>query len=851
MEEDVIEIYNNDTSPEVDFEINDVIYTDIPSGEIEEMKRDIAQNTADILLRSLITETGNKIDLEINSSTYVLVAKLYDKNNNLISTSSEINLPIESMVIGATYDTQTKEIVLTLQSGETIRVNISDLISGLVNQDDFDALEDRVDIVEDRMDVVEEIMPTISATGTEITLQNTKKAGMKVALSGNTEQDSTTGKNLLNIPNGTYSDNGITAVVSNGKITLNGTASVTSFIRISMGNSITVTANTNYTMSANNSTTAGSSNPYGAIRLNTGSSDDSATDVYFNVLNNSLTFNKISNTSYSTFVIRTGSGLSYTDFVLYPQLELGSTATEFEKFTNGASPNPDYPQEIHIVTGNNTVTVCGKNLFDYNGEIIENFITGSGISYTINNGIYTLNGTNTRTYIYLRYNVTLDSGTYFYSGCPSGGSTKGYSALVNAGGQNYFDFGSGVSFTITQKETIKVYPARIGSSTITANNLQFKPMLIKGSTATSYEPYQGTSYPINLGSIELCKIGDYQDRIFKAVDGDIYYDSLTASQKAGLTYGKWYKHSEIWKKILNGSETWAYQNNNLFNVDNIIPNHLKTLDVYAIKSSHYYGGLTKSTNQLFLDSVSNYNYACGLHPNGTTIRFKDTRYSNVNDFKNALSANNVTIYHVLEVPTDTEITDTTLISQLEALYLAKSAEGTTTISQTNADEPFIITATAFENIDMEGYVRDTDYATSSTGGVIKIGVYYSTSKDANGFLVPTVNTYSEYVNKVNGSFISKGTLENVITGKGLVSNTDIATENNAGVIKAGGAFKIANSGVPYAETLTYAQYLTKSNGNIIGKGTLENVLSARFVTLTQSEYDQLTPDANTFYFITD
>ncbi len=51
---------------------------------------------SDILARSLITETANKIELEIDNSTYQLVAKLYDKNNNLISTSSIIDLPIES-----------------------------------------------------------------------------------------------------------------------------------------------------------------------------------------------------------------------------------------------------------------------------------------------------------------------------------------------------------------------------------------------------------------------------------------------------------------------------------------------------------------------------------------------------------------------------------------------------------------------------------------------------------------------------------------------------------------------------------------------------------------------------------
>lgn len=88
-------------------------------------------NKPDTSVYSLITETGSKINLEINSSTYELIAKLYDKNNNLINTSSSIDLPLETMVVGASYDSATKEIVLTLNNGTTIRVSVADLVSGL------------------------------------------------------------------------------------------------------------------------------------------------------------------------------------------------------------------------------------------------------------------------------------------------------------------------------------------------------------------------------------------------------------------------------------------------------------------------------------------------------------------------------------------------------------------------------------------------------------------------------------------------------------------------------------------------------------------------------------------------
>lgn len=74
-------------------------------------------------------------------------------------------------------------------------------------------------------------------------------------------------------------------------------------------------------------------------------------------------------------------------------------------------------------------------------------------------------------------------------------------------------------------------------------------------------------------------------------------------------------------------------------------------------------------------------------------------------------------------------------------------------------------------VDLTDYVKNTDYATNSVGGVIKVnssdyglGVY-------NGFIYPATQTYANYLNKYNDFAISKGTLENVITGKGLTTKS--------------------------------------------------------------------------------
>jgi len=119
-----------------DAELSDDIsdLTDDLSDEEEAREAaDTALQTA-VNLRALITETGYKIDLELDSTNYKLTAKLYDKNNTLISTSAVIDLPIESLIVNATYDSVNKKLVLTLQNGQTIQVPLGDLISGLATE---------------------------------------------------------------------------------------------------------------------------------------------------------------------------------------------------------------------------------------------------------------------------------------------------------------------------------------------------------------------------------------------------------------------------------------------------------------------------------------------------------------------------------------------------------------------------------------------------------------------------------------------------------------------------------------------------------------------------------------------
>lgn len=63
------------------------------------------------------------------------------------------------------------------------------------------------------------------------------------------------------------------------------------------------------------------------------------------------------------------------------------------------------------------------------------------------------------------------------------------------------------------------------------------------------------------------------------------------------------------------------------------------------------------------------------------------------------------------------------------------------------------------------YVKNTDYATNASGGVIKanVGLFV----DAKGYVGVNGYDYEEYKSKTNNYFVGKGTLENVIKGKKL------------------------------------------------------------------------------------
>lgn len=153
------------------------------------------------------------------------------------------------------------------------------------------------------------------------------------------------------------------------------------------------------------------------------------------------------------------------------------------------------------------------------------------------------------------------------------------------------------------------------------------------------------------------------------------------------------------------------------------------------------------------------------------------------------------------------------------------------------------------------YIKSTDYATSDKAGVIKAQDTLGLGVGATGNLFSTTKTYLGYQELSDGAIIGKGTLENVIAGKGLVKDTDYATNNKGGVIRvADWANLLISNGVIFPRILTKNQYESADAVSFVNKGTLENVLTqytksdtVKNIVVTTEE--PVNPDNNTLYIL--
>ncbi|MBQ5918170.1 MAG: hypothetical protein IIW92_06395 [Lachnospiraceae bacterium] len=330
---------------------------------------------------------------------------------------------------------------------------------------------------------------------------------------------------------------------------------------------------------------------------------------------------------------------------------------------------------------------------------------------------------------------TFQPGSYIFS-CFDTESTPGastYQSNISINGVSNWKTGN-YSFVLNEVSTIRVvlrvYPNFTGTAI-------FKPMIRLSSIQESnYEPYTGgipspspdypqevevvtgnvgvtisnqnntesKTLPVSLGNIELCKIGDYQDYIYK-------------------NEGNWYVHKNIIKidlsTITSFIHTSGWRNPTSFVADNIF-NH--GYSGYTTVASLFCNRLIADTPARITGSVVN---AIGLGRN-SSIYLSVEGITTSNALITYFSQNPTYLYAPLATPTDTEITDTTLISQLEEISKTLSYQG-----QTN------ITSNTIALFDVEAYqstkliLEDLDLTKLSTFDSTKTQIL----KNINGSLI--------------------------------------------------------------------------------------------------------------------
>lgn len=334
--------------------------------------------------------------------------------------------------------------------------------------------------------------------------------------------------------------------------------------------------------------------------------------------------------------------VDYTDL----QIEVGSTATSYEPFTGGQpSPSPDYPQNIDVVTGVQTVTTSTTNLIDTANPYKDNYyisqdgVEGSASGFAIYgnlasapNTTYSLSCTGASSATTLRIHIYNSEGVW----------QEQISALALPAN----------TYAETQFTTPN-YPCLIrisASKSLVGLKLEYGSSVVPSAT-----------YTIDLGSIELCKIGGYQDYIYKSGDD-------------------WYVHKEINKAVFVGTEQSLNYTNGVCYAD---VDSKADVDTEVLSNYFVFGGKVTNTSGAY----SKGNYKITVNTGGTKARFymRDDSLTMLSAWQTWLSSHNTIVYYVLQAPTDTQITDQTLIDGLNSALNMTCYDGETNVVVTSTN----------------------------------------------------------------------------------------------------------------------------------------------------------------------
>ena len=542
--------------------------------------------------------------------------------------------------------------------------------------------------------ITKDASATVSDEGSNLVLENTAEAPFnKLEPKGNAEQQTYSGKNLMPMASADMTDSGVrqnnfrmnlpagtyTVSFNLDSFTLGTNAAFTIALQINGAGGTLVQDIT--MMSVNSSTSLGRYNRTFTI------SADGTTDANDNV--------RIGATAWDN-----GARARLSNI----QIEAGSTASDYEIYTGGnPAPNPDYPQLIETVTGEQTVKITGKNLLNPNKATT----TSHGMTLTNNgDGSFGVSGTTDAIATIgfsAAYSIHLIAGqTYAISvNNPIAGEGQNMQVRLHKNGGGVYG-----TLTLNTVNKTRIYTPtenmdayleiRVASGYQIPSGFTVKPQIELGNQASEFEQYQEQSQIINLGSIELAKIPNtqYEDKPVKVGD-------------------TWYIHKMVGKKVITSIDRLYATTGEGF-----IGAQISATDMMS--NSRTTGLCDKLTPR---QSPSNATVECityGANNQIIYIVLKSSRISDntVSGWNAYLTENPYTVYYALATPVDEEITDATLIEQLEALAEAHSYKGRTHINATATgnNAPHIIAAEV--GVDNESTVTNSGNINSKP--VIKI-----------------------------------------------------------------------------------------------------------------------------------
>jgi hypothetical protein len=310
-------------------------------------------------------------------------------------------------------------------------------------------------------------------------------------------------------------------------------------------------------------------------------------------------------------------------------------------------PNPDYPQDINVVTGEQNVKIKSENLSNTN-NIFNGYISANGytVSNIYNRTMYIEINDNTKYHIEKELSSNSRFCIAFSNEIPQN-NTPIYNYIIS-NNSTYLEI------TNTNYKYLCIW-----FYTLTDETTDYNEVLNSLNIYTSYQ-----TYPINLGNIELCRIGDYQDYIYNQ-------------------NGDWYLHKETNKILLDG-------NDNKLSYDGIEYGHPlfhKDINDIIIPKDYSYLVVMSTSYGTFQQTegdITSPKYMGNFKIRGATARnrifVRDDRFTSTSEINDWLLANNVLVYYVMQNAINTQITDTTLIQQLDNLKNATLYNGVNNIS---------------------------------------------------------------------------------------------------------------------------------------------------------------------------